>query len=105
MRVGPDGQRIPQIIVALIQSRPMEVDGENFTFHGGSTLIVDLASGKIQYAIGKRINSATKIKGQTREERTAAFLRQAVRDPLQRLLFTPTREPFAALHSLGDLGS
>jgi len=105
MRVGPDGQHKPQIIIAVTQSRPMRVDGEEHTFRGGATLIVDLTSGKVQYTIGKRIDSRGTINGQTREERTAAFLSQALRDPLQRLLLTPKEEPFAALHALGDLVS
>jgi len=105
MRVGPDGQQSPQIIVALTQSRPMTVGGQEFTYRGGSSLIVDLRTGRIQYAIGKRINSTGVIKGQTREQRTAAFLRETVRDPLRRLLLTPVREPFAALHSFGDIVS
>ena len=103
MRVGPDGQHKPQIILGLTQSRRIEVDKQEFNFLGGATLIVDLRARKVQYAISKRINSAGLINGQTREQRTAAFLLGAVRDPLQRLLLTPKQEPFAALHSLGDV--
>jgi hypothetical protein len=105
MRVGPDGQHKPQIIIAVTQSRPMKVDGADYTFRGGATLIVDLTSGKVQYTIGKRINSKATINGQTREERTAAFLNQTSQDPLQRLLLMPQKEPFAALHSLADVTS
>lgn len=102
MRVGPDGQHVPQIIVALTQSRPIEIEGsaEPHTFRGGSTLVVDLSTPAVQYAIVKRIDSAT------REGRTAAFLKEALRDPLRALLIAPNRrEPFAALHSLADVAS
>ncbi len=101
MRVGPDGQYMPQIIVALTQSRPIEIDGsvEPQTFRGGSTLVVDLSKAVVQYAIVKRIDS------ETRRERTVAFLNDSLRDPLRALLLAPNRqEPFAALHSLADVG-
>jgi hypothetical protein len=99
MRVGPDGQHIPQVVVALTQSRPIQIDGaaEAQTFRGGSTLIVDLSKPAVQYAIVKRIDS------DTREERTAAFLSNAFSDPLRALLVAPNRkEPFAALHLLAE---
>lgn len=107
IRVGPDGQRLPQIVIALTQKQKIDVEGatEPQFFYGGATLIVDLASGKIQYTIGKRINSNSKIKGETREERTRKFLRGVASDPLQQLLLAPKGEPFAAMHSLGDIVS
>ena len=105
VRVGPDGQHKPQIILALSQSRPLHVEGssEEFTFHGGSTLIVDLSKREVQYTIGKRLDSRFQINGQTREQRTAAFMKNAMQDPLQRLLLTSKKEPFAALHSLAGV--
>jgi subtilisin family serine protease len=101
MRVGPDGQHIPQIIVALTQCRSICADGssESQTFRGGSTLIVDLSKPAVKYAIIKNINS------DGRQQRTETFLRDALRDPLRALLFAlDDREPFAALHSLADVG-
>ncbi|MEK6336964.1 MAG: S8 family serine peptidase, partial [Acidobacteriota bacterium] len=56
MRVGPDGQHKPQIILGLTQSRLIEVDNQEFNFLGGATLIVDLRTAKVQYAISKSIN-------------------------------------------------
>ena len=105
MRIGPDGQYLPQIIMSLVQSRPLKSDRitEAVTFRGGSTLIIDLAKLTIKYAIIKRINSEARIDGKTREERTAAFLQEAQHDPLQRLLLAPGKEPFAALHLLGNV--
>jgi hypothetical protein len=107
MRVGPDGQRLPQIVFALTQKRELQIEGatEPQFFYGGATLIVDITSGKIQYSIGKRINSKSTIKGETREERTMKFLQDVANDPLQRLMLTPKGEPFAAMHALGEIGS
>jgi len=101
IRIGPDGQHRPQIITALTQTRPLAVDGlpQPQMFRGGSMLVVDLAQPAIEYKITKRIDSAT------RQQRTAAFLRDTLADPLRTLLLMPNRdEPFAALHSLADLG-
>ncbi len=61
--------------------------------------MIDLSKVEIQYAIVKKIDS------QTRAERTTAFLMEAMQDPLRRLLLAPNKEPFAALHSLGDVTS
>ena len=100
VRLSPDGKHIPQIIVALAQSRQIQVEGssEPHIFRGGSTIIVDLSKPEIQYAIRKRVDS------QTREQRTSAFLRDALSDPLRALLLAPNRkEPFALLHSLVDV--
>jgi subtilisin family serine protease len=102
IRIGPDGQHRPQIIAALTQSRPLHVDGsvEPQMFRGGSTLIVDLTQAAIAYKITKSIAS------ETRQQRTAAFLQDALADPLRALLLMPNRhEPFAALHALADVGS
>lgn len=100
IRVGPDGQHKPQVIVGLTQSRPIKINGsgELHTFRGGSTLVVDLSTIMIQYAIFKRLDS------QTRQDRTMAFLSEALRDPLRALLLAPGhKEPFALLHSLAHL--
>jgi hypothetical protein len=101
IRIGPDGQHRPQIITALTQTRPLPVAGsaQPHIFRGGSTLVVDLAAPAIEYKITKRIDS------ETRQQRTAAFLQDAMADPLRALLLVPKRdEPFAALHLLADVG-
>ena len=103
MRVGPDGRHVPQIVVALTQSRKVKEDKKGGTagyiFRGGSTLVVDLSVSEVKYRIVKRINS------ESRQGRTAAFIRGAAGDPLRALFFAPNRrEPFAALHSLADDG-
>ncbi len=101
VRIGPDGQHCPQIIAALTQSRPLPVQGSAGPriFRGGSTLIVDLSAPAIQYKITKRVDSGT------RQERTAAFLKEALADPLRTLALIPDRqEPFAALHAIAEVG-
>ena len=103
MRASPDGRHIPQLVVALTQSRTIKENKEDGTprhvFRGGSTLVVDLSVPAVKYRIVKNIGS------DNREERTAAFIREAAADPLRALFFAPDRrEPFAALHALADDG-
>jgi len=103
MRISPDGRNIPQVIVALTQSRAIEAnqaDGTpGYVFRGGSTLVVDLSIPEIKYRIFKNIAS------KSRQDRTAAFIRDAAADPLRALFLMPERpEPFAALHALADDG-
>ncbi|HEX8130467.1 MAG TPA: S8 family serine peptidase [Pyrinomonadaceae bacterium] len=103
MRTSPDGRYIPQLVVALTQSRVVKEEKEDGTprhlFRGGSTLVVDLSIPEVKYRIVKNINS------DNRHERTAAFIRDAAADPLRALFFAPDRrEPFAALHALADDG-
>lgn len=100
IRVSPDGRHLPQIIIALTQSTEFKVDSSTHTFRGGATLVVDLTKSSVKYAIRKRINSGT------RKQRTEEFVSNAMADPLKSLLLgTGQREPFAALHSLADLGN
>ncbi len=97
IRIGPSGSYLPQVMVALTQTRPLAdppLTGGRL-FRGGSTLVLDLTRPVIKYAIFKNIASAS------REARTRAFLHQAAADPLRSLLLDP-REPFAALHSFTD---
>jgi hypothetical protein len=101
MRVGPDGRHVPQVIVALTQSRPMNADRAagtpRFIFRGGSTLIVDLSVPEVKYSIVKNVRSKHRL------ERSARFVREWSGDPLRALLFSPRGgEPFAVLHSLAD---
>jgi len=102
-RMSPDGRHVPQIVVALTQSRVVKADKKggtpSYIFRGGSTLVVDLSISEVKYRIVKNIES------KKRQGRTAAFIREAAADPLRALFFAPNRrEPFAALHSLADDG-
>jgi hypothetical protein len=100
IRIGPDGRAKPQVIVALAQQKPLQVEGASqpMAFRGGSTIIVDLSAPAIQYSIIKRITS------EPRQQRTMAFWQGALADPLQSLMLMGNpNEPFAALHALTDI--
>jgi hypothetical protein len=101
MRVSPDGRHIPQLVIALTQSRQVRADRAagtpGYVFRGGSTLLVDLSVPAVKYCVFKDLAS------RTRQERTASFIRETAADPLRALFFSPDRrEPFAALHALAD---
>jgi hypothetical protein len=97
IKTGAGGQQVPQLVVALTQSRDIEVEGKKHIFRGGSTLVVDLSKPEVKYRIIKNINSPTRL------ERTVEFLRGVSRDPLRSLMFASDRpEPFAALHMLAE---
>ncbi len=101
MRTSPDGQHTPQLIVALTQETTIpanEAEGTpEFTFRGGSTLVIDLAKREIKYRIVKNIGS------RDRRTRAAAFAKDVASDPLRALFLGADRsEPFAVLHSLAE---
>lgn len=61
-RVGPDGKVAFDIVAELTQHREVAVDPQdpslgNFTFRGGTTLILD-QRGRVRYAIQKRVGDA-----------------------------------------------
>jgi hypothetical protein len=95
MRIGPDGQSIPQVLISLTQTISVPCNGQSYEFPGGSTLIIDLTVPAVRYCVSKSVdNTATR-------KRTAEFLAQAQRDPLHALFFRPDpSRPFAALHQL-----
>lgn len=93
LRTSPDGRTTPQIIVGLVQSKNIDVDGVSHTFLGGATVVVDLGTPEIQYVIHKSVDS------ETRQARTAAFLRANAQDSLRQLLLAPGGNPFVALHA------
>ena len=95
MRIGPDGQSIPQVLISLTQTIEVPSNGRIYEFPGGSTLIIDLAVPTVRYCVSKSVdNKATR-------KRTAEFFAQAQRDPLHALFFRPDpSRPFAALHQL-----
>ena len=99
IRVGPSGAHIPQVIVALTQTRsiPNPEAGTPFQFGGGSTLVLDLSKSAVQYAIFKDIHSPS------REKRTRDFLADAWADPLRQMMLLNRAEPFAALHAMINL--
>jgi hypothetical protein len=97
-RTGPAGRPHPQVILAIVQERQIQVPGANqtFPFYGGATLVVDLKYPGLKYAIYKRVNHSN------REKEAAAFIQQALKEPVTALLLgKPRMDRIAALHSLG----
>ncbi len=98
-RVGPDGTRVNHAIVILTQTRTVELDpdvpGETFEFRGGVTLIFDLNTYELRYAITKSVTDDDRLEAQRALRRSggAAFgMRSAYRvEPFG-------DEPFALLH-------
>jgi hypothetical protein len=100
LRVNPSGASTPQVIVGFVQSQPIQIEGsaESHTFLGGSTVVVDLSKPAIDYVIYKRIDSENRL------NRTKAFLRDQLSDPMRALLISSQqKEPFAALHALAGM--
>lgn len=103
-RAGPDGDKVDQIVITITQSRKLPIDparpateNNEFTFRGGCTIILDLDTLELQYAIRKRITSENRIRRQ-REflmGNAGASLRATYfNDPLR----DTGGEPFAFLH-------
>jgi hypothetical protein len=101
MRIGPDGQLIPQLLLGLLQDRVVPVDpadpnGIWMTFEGGSTIIVDLGRRKIRYCIRKNLESVSRLARQQAFAQDASESARATYFGLRPL--EETGEPFAALH-------
>jgi len=116
-RVGPEGQHLTDWVIELTQRRPAwhdpEVQEENeanynrlpadhpdrpkpdFTFRGGSTLIVDAETGDVRYVIRKNIDSLRRLERE-REFRGTSLSNHAAYfgDPQTGRV----AEPFAMLH-------
>jgi len=55
-RVGPDGDVVNQVLLSLIQTRDLQAaDGAPMKFRGGCTLLIDLDTQQVRYAISKPI--------------------------------------------------
>lgn len=66
LRVSPDGRILKQVIITIAQRRqvavdPAEPEGSKLTFRGGSTLILDLDTLNVRYAITKSIGSVRRL--------------------------------------------
>jgi hypothetical protein len=110
-RVGPDGQQIAELVVEITQSRmgyqTLEEQeradaGEpqteaTFKFRGGCTLLIDMGSKQVRYAIRKAIRSKGRMErqrkyllGQSEIGLKATYFARAGSNGL--------KEPFALLH-------
>jgi hypothetical protein len=117
LRVGPDGDLLSEVVISITQTRKVPLDPAaapsdawylaksdrdggveipSFTFRGGCTLIMDLETQKLRYAIIKRINSPSRLLRQQNYKRASQLpgLRATYfGDP------TGGLEPFAFLHA------
>ncbi len=102
-RVGPDGDTLNQLIISLVQTRDLDLDGSSMKFRGGCTLILDLDTMQLRYAIRKSITDDKRLaryKEYHRERALDGSLRGTYFQQLDR-----DREPLAVLHRSFDAGS
>ena len=90
-RRGPNGEEINQVVLAITQRKPIDVDGERIDMHGGCTLILDLDTLDLRYAIGKSISDA---------RREVAYREWLGENPTAAAL-AALDEPIAYLHVAG----
>ena len=62
-RRGPNGEEVNQVVLGITQRRPLSVGDERVSLHGGCTLILDLDTLDLRYAIGKSIGDARREAG------------------------------------------
>ena len=87
-RRGPNGEEINQVVLCITQSSPLYVGGERVVMQGGCTLILDLDTLELRYAIGKPIGSA---------QREAAYREWLGENPTA-IALAQIDEPIAHLH-------
>ena len=118
LRLRSDGRSKVELLVILTQEQRcplLEADGETtmkdpwgnpleFSFRGGSTLIIDPETGRVNYAIGKNLLSPGRkvrqmefLRSQIEEHGTAAIARFGLTEDLHKS--QQTLEPFAMAHS------
>jgi hypothetical protein len=109
-RIGPDGQHGSQVVIEIMQRRKAFYDAaeqdkldknpagyeqarEDFFFRGGSTVIIDPATGEICYWLRKRIDDARRL------DRERSFRLGAGTAANRAIYFEPSAEKtFALLH-------
>jgi hypothetical protein len=99
-QVGPDGERLNQVVITITQKRNIDVGGGlTVPFRGGCNLILDLNTFDLRYHIVKPVLDPQ------RQERQIKFLRDSVGTLRATYLGdTDETEPFAALHREYDRG-
>jgi hypothetical protein len=107
-RVGPDGNApLNQLIITMIQTREIKIDGADkeddiMKFRGGCTLILDLNTMRLRYAIRKGIGDGPRLdryKQYLLDRRSEGSLRATYFRHLENL-----DEPLALLHSSQSFG-
>jgi hypothetical protein len=121
-RLTPSGDAVTDLVISIIQKRKGFLDEEeqakadsdtptnepgDFTMFGGCTILVDLDSKKVRYAIGKRVESERRLKVQRQylKDRGYSSLHLTYLDNPSSafaLLHDPQfrAEPFALLHGV-----
>ncbi|MBX3297675.1 MAG: hypothetical protein KF762_18400 [Acidobacteria bacterium] len=104
-RIGPDGRTLNQLIMSIVQTRDVPIPDQasnakskprTVKFRGGSTLILDLATMRLEYAITKRIDDESRLNRlltYQNELEMGGSLRATYFKDLDDM-----REPFAVLH-------
>ena len=105
-RVGPDGDTLNQLIISIIQSRDVPLDPQakgaspSMIFRGGCTLILDLDTMQLRYAIKKDIADEARLERQ-RQYRQGLMTDGSLRATYFKEL-KDAEEPFALLHRSFD---
>ncbi len=107
-RVGPDGQKLDEVVISLAQKRtvpletgnqiPNDPDTANFDFRGGCTLILDLQTLKLKYVVKKLIDDEARLKRQ-RDYRMGEGQASLRATYFGKPMHDGSGEPFALLHS------
>ena len=89
-RRGPNGEEINQVVLAITQRRVVTVGGERLRMHGGCTLILDLDTLDLRYAIGKSISDASRESAYREwlDENPTAVALAALDEPIAHLHLT-----------------
>ena len=90
-RRGPNDEEINQVVLAITQRRPLTIGDDRVSLHGGCTLILDLDTLDLRYAIGKSIDDA----------RREAALREWLGENPTAAALAALDEPIANLHADG----
>jgi hypothetical protein len=109
-RVGPDGDSLNQLIISIIQSRDVMVEAENggkpekHLFRGGCTLILDLNTMELRYAITKDIRDTDRLERHNQYRLNLMSDGSPRATYFKRLRDEKVEEPFALLHRSFDFG-
>lgn len=98
-KIGPDGDLKCHLRLQLLQHRDESADGNPFRFSGGTTLVMDEKSLKVDYSILKSIASKGRLEQTKAAFAAAASLRQMYFGASP---FAGAGERFAILHKSGD---
>jgi hypothetical protein len=99
-RQKEDGRVLNQVFMTILQKAEVVDDpggggGKPWKMRAGSTLVIDLDTLTVRYVIKKGLRTAERL------NRTRAFREMHDGAPLAATYFSPSNEPFAALHHVG----